>query len=99
VNTLIDSGCTGVGCIDRFLVAELQLCCERLPQPQPLCLADSAVSSFLTYFVIIRVVHQSTATPPVPGGRGVAGRPPEPCGRGATGLQVAWNGNGMARGG
>jgi hypothetical protein len=55
VNTLIDSGCTGVGCIDRFLVAELQLCCERLPQPQPLCLADSAFSSFLTYFVIIRI--------------------------------------------
>jgi hypothetical protein len=55
VNTLVDSGCTGIGCIDRATVESLNLRRYRLPRPQPLYLANGQLDSFLTHFVTIRL--------------------------------------------
>ena len=55
VNTLIDSGCTGIGCIDHKLVDASGLRRQRLPRPQPLYLANGELSSFLEHFVVVQL--------------------------------------------
>jgi hypothetical protein len=55
VTTLIDSGCTTIGCIDKRFSQAHGIYRQQLMKPKALHLADGKFTGFLTHFVTIPI--------------------------------------------